>query len=442
MLTGMVPFDGDNPVTVALMHVNDEMTPPGKIVSGIPPRLEQIVMKATDKIQVNRYKSADDMLEALSTLEYVTSIVGDSAAGVGRRPVNQTPETQEEVTEEKEEPEQGVKKGKKRFKMNKLRLIAVVLALLCGIPASIFVASFFIGSKEKPITEIAVPDVMGLTFERAEEELLELELNIQKGDEVISIEYDEGRVVSQDPAPETLVKPGFTVTVNISKGTREGTIPKITGVNYQDALFLIEKYGFQAGPPVRVKDNAPKNIVISQTPEPGTEAKPGTTINFVVSDGKAEEETAMPALVGMDIEDAKKALQEAGLTLAGTPEAEINLEYAEGKVIWQQHRAGEMVLKGSAVSLKVSAGSEPQGPKSVAIEINYSNLVENQVFFMTVTVSDDEGTRNIFTEQQRIKDDLSEIVTFSGTGTGTVTVIIDGQIVMRRNVDFNTGEID
>ena len=442
MLTGMVPFDGDNPVTVALMHVNDEMTPPGKIVSGIPPRLEQIVMKATDKIQVNRYKSADDMLEALSTLEYVTSIVGDSAAGVARRPVNQTPETQEEVTEEKEEPEQGVKKGKKRFKMNKLRLIAVVLALLCGIPASIFVASFFIGSKEKPITEIAVPDVMGLTFERAEEELLELELNIQKGDEVISIEYDEGRVVSQDPAPETLVKPGFTVTVNISKGTREGTIPKITGVNYQDALFLIEKYGFQAGPPVRVKDNAPKNIVISQTPEPGTEAKPGTTINFVVSDGKAEEETAMPALVGMDIEDAKKALQEAGLTLAGTPEAEINLEYAEGKVIWQQHRAGEMVLKGSAVSLKVSAGSEPQGPKSVAIEINYSNLVENQVFFMTVTVSDDEGTRNIFTEQQRIKDDLSEIVTFSGTGTGTVTVIIDGQIVMRRNVDFNTGEID
>ena len=460
MLTGKVPFDGDNPVAVALMHVNDDMTPPGKLVAGIPPRLEQIVMKATDKIQVNRYKSADEMLEALANLEYVTSIVGDSAVGGIRRqtnPVSQAgPSDQTDPADPggpaaeasgedgggKEDSEQTGKKGKKRFKMNRLRLIAIILALLCGIPASIFAASLIIGSKETPITEIEVPDVIGLSFERAEEELNDLGLEIQRGDEIISAEYDEGRVVSQEPPPDTLVKPGFTVTVNISKGTREGTIPKITGKTYQDALFLIEKYGFQAGPPVRVKDNAPKGIVIKQTPEAGIEAKPGTTINFVVSDGKAEEETAMPALLGMDIEEAKKELEAAGLKLAGTPEAEINLEYAAGKVIWQQHRAGEMVLKGASVSLKVSAGSEPEGPKSVALEINYTNLVENQVFFLTVTVSDDEGVRNVFTDQQRIKDDLSEIITITGTGTGTVTVIIDGQAVMRKNVDFNTGEIN
>ena len=447
MLTGNVPFDGDNPVSVALMHVNDEMAPPGKIVAGIPPRLEQIVMKATDKIQINRYKTADEMLEALTTLEYVKSIVGDSAVGGVRRQASAAQEPQEGGSEsdkgEKEGAEKMSKKGKKGFRISKLRLLAVVLALLCGIPASIFAASFIMGmgEQEKPITEISVPDLRGLTYEKAEEELLELGLDIQIRDEVISTEFEEGRVVSQEPPHESLVKPGFTIIVNISKGTREGTIPKITGYSYQDALFLIEKYGYQAGPRVTVKDNAPKGIVISQTPEPGTEAKPGTTINFVVSDGKNEEETAMPALLGLDLEEAVKALEEAGLKLAGTPEAELNAEYEKNKVIWQQHKAGDMLIKGASVSLKISAGSEPEGPRSIALEINYASLVENQVFFLTVTISDEEGTRNIFTDQQRIKDDMGEIVSLFGTGAGTVTVIIDGQIVMKRNVDFNTGEI-
>ena len=58
MLTGKVPFDGENPVQVALMHINNEMTPPSKLVSGIPPALEQIVMKATDKYQSNRYATS------------------------------------------------------------------------------------------------------------------------------------------------------------------------------------------------------------------------------------------------------------------------------------------------------------------------------------------------------------------------------------------------
>ena len=54
MLTGDVPFDGENPVSIALMHINDPIVPPSKIVDGIPPALEKIVMKATDKIQINR----------------------------------------------------------------------------------------------------------------------------------------------------------------------------------------------------------------------------------------------------------------------------------------------------------------------------------------------------------------------------------------------------
>ncbi|MDD2216409.1 MAG: protein kinase, partial [Eubacteriales bacterium] len=70
MLTGRVPFDGENPVAVAMKHLNEEMVPPSKIIKGIPPDVEAIVMKASNKYQTNRYKSADDMLEALNRVGF------------------------------------------------------------------------------------------------------------------------------------------------------------------------------------------------------------------------------------------------------------------------------------------------------------------------------------------------------------------------------------
>lgn len=452
MLTGKVPFDGDNPVTVALMHVNNEITPPGKIVSGIPPRLEQIVMKATDKIQINRYKSADEMLEALSNLEYVTGIVGDAAVGGTRRQANSSQDISTEDSDKTGNDGEGADKmtkkgkdGKPKFRVNKLKLLAVILALLCGVPASIFLASHMISAmsgKEEAVQEITTPDVVGLSYEKADEELSNVGLVIQMGDEVISNEYDDGSVVSQDPEANSSVKSGQTVTVNVSKSAREGTIPRITGVPYDDAIFLIQKYGFQAGPKVTAKNDAAQGIVISQTPDAGTEAKPGTTINFVVSEGKAAEESIMPTLVGTDINDAKAALDKAGLLPGDSITYEINETYAKDQVIWQQYKAGDALAKGAKVNLKISSGSAPAAPVSIPLEINYGDFVENQVFFLTVTISDEEGTRNVFTDQQRIKDDLSEIVSLTGKGAGTVTVIIDGQVVMKKNVNFDTGVID
>ena len=143
----------------------------------------------------------------------------------------------------------------------------------------------------------------------------------------------------------------------------------------------------------------------------------------------------------MNIEDAKKELEIAGLKIGEKVTAELSTEYEKNQVIWQQYKAGDAVIIGSSVDLKISMGSEPPAPVSIPLEIYYAGLVENQVFFITVTITDEEGTRNVFTEQQRIKDDVGEIVSLSGTGTGTVTVIIDGQIVMKKNLDFNTGDI-
>jgi len=447
MLTGKVPFDGDNPVSVALMHVNDEMTPPSQLVEGIPPRLEQIVLKATDKIQVNRYKSAVEMFDALSNLEYVTSIVGDSAVGGIRRLLNnnQEDQTEEKRKEELEEMSNKGKpgKGKKKFKVNKIKLLAVALALLCAIPVSIFIASAITGIGEAK--EVSVPDLIGLTIERAEEELAKCNLMLQTGIEVYSSEYDEGRIVSQDPMAESNVKEGKTVVVNISKGTNQGAIPKITGRTREDAEFTIKKYGYKVGLGTPVKNDLPKGLVISQDPEAGTEAKPGATINFTVSEGKEVNEAIMPNVIGQDISLAREAIEKAGLKLDSKPEYETSEIYEINQVMWQEHKAGKVLEAGTPVKLKISSGKESNvnsnTPGSVQFEISYAEA-QNQILLLTVYVTDETGTHDIITSEQRLKDNGGETLTLTGVGSGTVTVIFDDQMVMRKNIDFTTGEIN
>jgi serine/threonine-protein kinase len=72
MLTGRVPFDADNPVAIAVMHMNNPIVPPSRLVGNIPPGLERIILKATEKYQSSRFKSVDDMLEALRNTSFVT----------------------------------------------------------------------------------------------------------------------------------------------------------------------------------------------------------------------------------------------------------------------------------------------------------------------------------------------------------------------------------
>ena len=75
MLTGKVPFDGDNPITIALMHINEPMPSVTAQVPGIPPQLEKIIMKATEKYQSNRYRTADEMIEDLDNIEFITKVI-------------------------------------------------------------------------------------------------------------------------------------------------------------------------------------------------------------------------------------------------------------------------------------------------------------------------------------------------------------------------------
>ncbi|QIB69954.1 Stk1 family PASTA domain-containing Ser/Thr kinase [Aminipila butyrica] len=448
MITGKVPFDGDNPVTVALMHMNNDILPPSQVVSGVPPILEQIIMKATDKIQVNRFKSADEMMEALKNVDLISSIVGNSVylgsrSGEGSRAYgNSEPEEEPgtvpiEGSTGKVDKKDKNKGGKKKVRLNKVKVTAIVVALICAIPVSGLI--YHLVSNWGANGEITVPDLAGKTVAEAKEELDALGLTLEEGDTVYDSEYDEGQIVSQNPDADSKVKKGKVVVVSISKGAKEGTVPNIVGKSYEDAVYLIKKYGYEVGDVTIGESDMPKDTVISQTPEAEDEAKPGKSIDFVVSGGESDT-VAMPKLLGLTLEKAKEELKAVGLTLGETSEG-TSEAYGQGQIMWQQIAAGETVDKGEAINVKVSTGTEVSGPKSVALDVDFSNA-KNLVFFLTVTVSDESGTRNIFTREQRLKEQGSEVISLSGTGQGTVTVLFDNDVEMKKNVNFNTGEID
>ena len=335
----------------------------------------------------------------------------------------------------------GNKGGKDRAN-RKILILAVVAALIVALPLSYGVVALVGNFTEGGFSGKGFenPDFRGLTLEQAEEKAAEYGLEIKEGDSVFSSEYEEGQISSQTPDVKAKVKKGNTVTVNVSKGAKEGTVPKIEGQTHESAILILEKYNFKVGEVTTKPSDQPEGIVLSQNPAAGEEARPGSSVSFEVSSGREEGQAIMPLLVGTDIDTAKTMLEENGLK-PGNVTYERSTSYAKNQVIWQQYTAEDIVPEGTSVDLKVSSGDEDPEPVDISLYIDYS-AAEDSVFWLTVTVSDEQGTHNMITREQRIKEDGGETVVLTGTGSGSVTVIFNNEVVQRANVNFNTGEIE
>lgn len=365
MLTGRVPFDGDNPVNIALMHINGEMVPPSKLVEGVPPALEHIILKCTDKYPVNRYASADELIEALNNLEFVGSVVGDSVlmgrgksvAGDQQRPGVPIAETDYDDGEydDDEEDNKSKKGGKKKPMDKKKKLIIIIAAVVAAIVVGLIVAfaAGAFGGKE-----IEAPTFKNMTFEEAQDAAAEYDIKVKKGEEVVSEDVEKGRIVSQDPEAGTKIKTGSTITVNISKGLGDGDVPNLVGKMQDDLADYLKAAGFQLGEVTTEASEEESGTVLSQDPAAGSTAEKGTAINVVVSDG-SKAKAIVPYLVGKPIGDAQTALINAGLK-PGDVSYAYSSTYAEGEVMWQQYDANAQLEKGTAVKIRVSKGREPE----------------------------------------------------------------------------------
>ncbi|MDO4552172.1 MAG: Stk1 family PASTA domain-containing Ser/Thr kinase [Bacillota bacterium] len=472
MITGQVPFDAENPVAVALMHMNEEMPKPSELKPGIPKDLEDIIIKATNKYQINRFKSAEEMYEALdkarlSDILYygggtdkgleatmVMAAVNRNGGGEGALPEDGG-EGQPPAYDAGENGGQrtgngngsggghmgngnkhGKTKGKK--KISKTTLFIIIAALIVAIPLGILLSNLL--SSLGQLEEVQVPDLVSMTVEEAEEALAELGLELEVGRELNNNEYEEGQIISQDPVAEMMVREGYTVTVNVSLGPAADTIPEVVGKTRDDAVFILESYGYVVTSVQEEYHEYPEDIIFRQSPEGGEEAEPGTEVTLYVSLGEETETVEMPDLRGKAVEEAQAEMEALELELGVSSFASSD-EYEENQIISQAVEPGTEIEIGTAVDITVSTGPDLSGPVSIPVTIPYSSAV-NDVFSLTVVVSDDSGVQTVINQEQRLKSNESETITLSGTGMGTVTVIFDNVVVLTYNVNFDTGAVN
>lgn len=363
MLTGKVPFDGDNPISIALMHINDPMPPVSAEVPGIPPQLEKIIMKATDKYQTNRYRTADEMIEDLDNIEFITKVMGQKAFTIAGEEEKEQPAVsvrpERERTHRKSEPAGNTEESDKTLeRANKIStgfiIGAVAVLVIAGIIGLGALLGWFSGDSE----EIKVPNFVGRTFEEAQALAQETGLEIARGEDVYSPDQEEGKITSQNPTADSVVSPGKLITVYVSKGKKDGVVPKIVGKDYKEASEYLKTFGFELGIVKTESSTLPENVIIEQSVEEGSTASKGTKIDVTVSDGKGKETVKMPNLIGKTPDEANAIIDTEGLKL-GDAAYEETTTTAQNLIFWQQYPEGTELEKGTAVSYKVSKGEKP-----------------------------------------------------------------------------------
>lgn len=364
MLTGRVPFDGETPVEVALKHINEDVPSPAKLVPGIPPALDKVVLKATDKYQTERYKSADEMLEALKNVEFVTQMVGDRvfAGETDNKPRRDESLVAPVMSSRREDREQEMviapanprkPKAKPDDKKKKKRaiIIGVAAAAILALFGILYVSGIIGGGGK----EVTVPDVKGMSYSEAKEVLEAKGLKIEKADEPIaSQKVEKGKIVSQTPSKNSKVKKGRTVRVILSAGNTELKVPDLKGLSYKEAKTLLSEMGLQISKGDEVdSDSVTEGLIASQYPSAKTKVDKGDIITVNISKGKKD--AVIPKLVGTTFtseSDVSDILSKYGYKL-GKVSYEESYE-TPGTIIKQSPDAGTTAEKKTTVDIVIS----------------------------------------------------------------------------------------
>lgn len=367
MLTGKVPFDGESAVTIALKHFQDEIPSIRIYDKNVPQSLENVVLKATAKEQADRYKTADEMREDLSTAlsperlneprwephalndetRALTPITDEMIAEQPAEPAVTEPEVEETADQKQEKPK------KKRKKWWLILPILVIAALLV-------IGGYFVFGGGRG--DVEIPKVSGDTETVAREKLEAAGLKVaDETEEIADDEIEEGNVVKTDPQEGTEVKKNSEITLYISSGTEKITLKNYEEKNFEDVKAELIKLGFsedQIKEETKSSDAIGEGLIISQSPDVGEKVSPKEDdITFVVSTGP--ESFAMEDYYGQRIEDVRAALTSKGVPTKNIYEQSAPSDEPVGTVINQAPGAGESVITSQTViTLTVSSGQE------------------------------------------------------------------------------------
>lgn len=362
MLTGRLPFEADNAVSVAIMQMQSEATLPHLINEDVPEGLEQITMKAMQKDADKRYQSSAEMLSDIDEFKRNPSIKFAYTYFVDESPTRYV----DAITRVRGEEEQNTKSRSDKStdsdeQKKKSSTVAVLIAVVAAIAVAVLVALAFIlpkllqsGAKDN----VLVPNFVGMHYN---DEVLNYEKIANytvKLEEAYNEDQPEGHVFRQEPAEGTTIKIKGTVTLYISKGSRKQTVSPMTpGENPNDVRRRLELAGFEVKDSLETSENVDEGKAVRLDPESGSQVEYGSTVTLYISSGKPQAEPIdMPNVENMSYEDAVKKLVTAGFDQTKIKKEEVNGKAPKGTVIGVSPDHTMNQLPDVEIVLKVSTG--------------------------------------------------------------------------------------
>ena len=401
MLTGDVPFDGDTTVAVAVHHIQDEIMPPSEKMNGIPSSVDKIVQKCTRKKTDQRYQTAGELIADLKRAlqdpegDFVTIPAAGAAGAAGSHSSRREngrddkgegfEEDIDDISNERNPRLDSVLKWIGIGIAAALALVIVFFAVRYAQTGSIFGTPHTTESTEATVEQVRVPDVVGKTVQEATKTLEEAGF-------IVKSNATEGEIGSQDPAANSVVEKGTTVKIELVKPTtaeaKSKKLPNLVGLTEDDAISKINEMtedGYELNYKINYEYNeAPFGNVIDMSPKADEEIKDGRTVNLTISRGEYTTETTttttvpptttspttgssstttsnenvatVPKLIGMTESEAISALAEVGLSYSVrySPYAEGTI----GNVVYQQPYFGDVLEKGSVVTISIKSSPE------------------------------------------------------------------------------------
>jgi serine/threonine protein kinase len=361
LFTGKKPFEGEAPIQIAYMHVNNRVPKISSLVAGIPEQLDDLIYRATSSNPDERPRDATVFHEELSRINQAMSPKENQLSlelDIPIEPMRPKPSRKslrakvKELTQsipapaprESTEEVRKRKKASKRVRRN--RKIALAMAVVVGIVGWYVLVG--------PGSRVVVPSTVGASQSEVSAALDPLGLMSMVVEKQFSEEIPEGHVIQSIPEGGGRIDQGGTVKLVLSKGPERFTIPNLVGLTPEAATNLIGKLPLTIQPLVEeFSTSVPKGYVIDSNPPTGEKVKRGA--NVVIRVSKGIEQIALMSYIGKSSDQALNELQDAGFAVTST------YSYSEtrlaGEVVSQQPAGGGTADKGSKVALVISKGT-------------------------------------------------------------------------------------
>lgn len=354
LVTGHVPFKGDNPVEVAIKHMNEEIPSICEYDPEMPQSIENIILRASAKNPKNRYDSAWDMHEDLETAldkdRFNEPRVKYRYPEKGFDDDNDIPRVGRAIRNaEKSE-------DKKDKRMNKaLIVIGTIVGVL--IAALLFVFILWPKISDKP--DIEIPDVQGMTVKQARSTLEDKGFEVSgKTKKEASDDVEEDKVIGTDPEIGETLKEGSEITLIVSTGSEKIEIEDYTGEDFEKVKAELEAAGINVvsyEKDVSKDENVEEGTILEQDVEVGTKLGEGDTITFTIPNIYVSYPNFTDGTYTR--EDVQKFCDENGITLNVTEVQDIQSE--NGAIVYQNMAAGSKVSKGANLRIKIVKNPEP-----------------------------------------------------------------------------------